>query len=66
MHYYGGQLMTAPIPVYLIFYGSWNASTVTDIEHFVRVLGGSDWRVLPPPQHTHTHKHKHTHYTSQP
>src|SRR5579859_4125062 len=53
INYNGGPVMRAnPVPIYLIWYGNWSgtgsntARTVTLIEHFVSVLGGSPYELI--------------------
>ncbi|GJP54905.1 hypothetical protein CLOM_g13919 [Closterium sp. NIES-68] len=39
--YHGGKLMTRPITVYLIFYGSWRKSQMQIVKNFVRSLSNT-------------------------
>jgi hypothetical protein len=44
MMYFGGPVMTAPINVYVIWYGQWSdTSTAPIVQNFISNLGGSPW-----------------------
>ncbi|HJX83573.1 MAG TPA: hypothetical protein VJ723_04435 [Candidatus Angelobacter sp.] len=53
INYNGGPVLKGnPVPIYLIWYGNWNASgsntaaTVTLVEHYVNSLGGTPYELI--------------------
>ena len=43
MSYGGGQVMTNPVKLYVIYFGDWTTSQIEDVDYFLNNIGASDW-----------------------
>ncbi|KAK9840576.1 hypothetical protein WJX81_002140 [Elliptochloris bilobata] len=43
MRYHGGSIITQPVTIYLVMYGTWDASVPTGLASFLNALSGTTW-----------------------